>query len=151
MESLKQKILSDLKSAMQSGNAEKRDILRMISSSIKDEEIKKKKRDGGLNNEEVIEVVSRNIKQRKDSIEEYTKGGREDLADKERKEIETLNEYLPPQISEDEAREEIKKAIKASGASGKADFGRVMGIAMGKLKGKTSGDVVKKIVEEELN
>lgn len=151
MTNLKQKILDDLKSAMQSGNAEKRDILRMLTSAIKDEEIKKKKRDEGLSDEEVIEVVGRSIKQRKDSIEEYQKGGREDLADQEKKELEVLNEYLPEQLGEEEIRKEIKSIIAETGASSRSDFGRVMGVAMNKLKGKTSGDIVKKIVEEELN
>ncbi len=150
MNKILEQIMADIKQAMQAGEAEKRDTLRMLTSAIKDEEIKKKKREEGLNEEETIEIIARSIKQRKDSITEYLGGGREDLADKEKSEIAILEKYLPEQLSEEEVRAEVKKIIKETKASSKADFGRVMGVAMGKLKGKTDGQMVKKITEEEL-
>jgi uncharacterized protein len=151
MNKIKEQILADIKKAMQDGNGELRDTLRMLISAVKDEEIKKKKREEGLNEEETIEIVARSLKQRKDSITEYLKGNREDLADKEKSEITILEKYLPEQLSEEDVREEIKKIIAEVGATSKADFGRVMGTAMSKLKGKTDGQVVKKITEEELS
>jgi uncharacterized protein len=151
MNKIKDQISNDIKKAMQDGNGEIRDTLRMLFSAIKDEEIKKKKREEGLNEEETIEIVARSVKQRKDSITEYLKGEREDLAEKEKSEIAILEKYLPEQLSEEDVRKEIKKIITETQATSNADFGRVMGMGMSKLKGKTDGQVVKKITEEELS
>ncbi|MBT4277599.1 GatB/YqeY domain-containing protein [Candidatus Falkowbacteria bacterium] len=151
MDNLKEKILNDLKQAMQSGDAKKRDTLRMLTSAIKDEEIKQQKREQGLNNDEVISVVARSLKQRKDSITEYEKGGREDLAEIEKQEIKILQIYMPEQLSIEIVQEEVKKIIQDLGAISKADFGKVMGTAMAKLKGKADGQIVKQAVEKELN
>ncbi len=150
MINLKQKIINDIKIAMQQGDTEKRDTLRMLVSAIKDEEIKNKKRENGLSSEEIIEVIARGIKQRRDSLNEYKKADRKDLAEKEEKEIDILRKYLPKQLSEEEVLKEVKKIIKEIGAVKKSDFGRVMGIAMRKLKGKTEGNIVKMAVEKEL-
>jgi len=147
---LKQKIFEDLKSAMKAGEAEKRDTLRMLDSMIKNTEIEKKKREEGLSDEEVMDVIAKAIKQRKDAVTQYTDGGRPELAEKENKEIEILAVYMPEQMSEDKVREIVKEVITASGAASKADIGKVMGPAMGKLKGQADGNLVKKIVEEEL-
>ena len=151
MDNLKEKILNDLKQAMQSGDAKKGDTLRMLTSAIKDEEIKQQKREQGLNNDEVISVVARSLKQRKDSITEYEKGGREDLAEIEKQEIKILQIYMPEQLSIEIVQEEVKKIIQDLGAISKADFGKVMGTAMAKLKGKADGQIVKQAVEKELN
>lgn len=149
--SLKEQILSDLKDALKSGDVLKRDVLRLLFGVIKNAEIEKKKKEEGLNDEEVIEVIKRSIKQRKDSIEQYEKGERSDLAEKEKKELEILSVYLPEQMSEEKVKEEIKKIISSVGAVSQKDFGKVMGMAMRNLKGQADGDVVKKIVEEELS
>lgn len=148
--SLREKILSDLKEAMKSGDSVKRDTLRMADSMIKNTEIEKLKKESGLSDEEVVEVLSRAVKQRKDSISQYESGGRTDLADKERQEIEVLSAYLPEQLGEDAVRKVVKETISSVGASGKADIGKVMGPVMGRLKGQADGNLVKKIVEEEL-
>ena len=147
---LKNKIIDDLKSAMKSGDTAKRDTLRMLDSMIKNFEIEKKKKEEGLNDEEVCQVIARAIKQRKDSASQYASGGRPELAEKENKEIEILSAYMPEQMSEEQVRDEIKKIISEVGATSKAEMGKVMGAAMGKLKGKADGSMVKKIVEEEL-
>ncbi len=149
--SLKTKILTDLKDAMKVGNSEKRDTLRLLDSMIKNAEIEKKKKDKGLNDEEVQEVIGRAIKQRKDSVEQYKSGGREDLAQKEQTEIEILSGYLPEQLSEEEVEKIVKDVISETGATSKADIGKVMGQAMNKLKGQADGNLVKSIVEKELN
>jgi uncharacterized protein len=149
--SLKQKINDDLKQAMKMGDTYKRDTLRMLDSMIKNVEIEKKKREDGLNDEEVLEVVTRAVKQRKDSIEQYKSGGREDLVSKEQEEIEILSGYMPEQLGEEKIREAVKEIIAEVGASSKSEIGKVMGKAMVKLKGQADGNVVKKIAEEELN
>ena len=139
-----------MKEAMKAGDATKRDTLRMLDSMIKNTEIEKLKKEEGLNDEEVQAVIARAVKQRRDSVEQYKAGGREDLAEKESKEIEILSGYMPEQLGEDKIREIVKAVIAETGATSKADMGKVMGAAMGKLKGQADGNVVKKIVEEEL-
>ncbi|MFA6047552.1 MAG: GatB/YqeY domain-containing protein [Parcubacteria group bacterium] len=148
--SIKQKISDDLKSAMKAGETEKRDVLRMLDSMVKNTEIEKKKREEGLTDEEVIEVVTRAVKQRKDSIAQYESGGRPELAEKEQKEIDILMAYMPEQMGEEEVRKIVKEVISETGAQGAASIGKVMGPAMARLKGKADGTLVKKIVEEEL-
>jgi len=148
---LKQKILADLKAAMKEGDTAKRDAIRMVDSMIKNAEIEKKKKEEGLNDEEVREVIARAIKQRRDSVVQFEAGGRQDLADKEKKEIEILSVYMPAQMEEEEVRLVVKEVIEQSGAVSKAEIGKVMGPLMGRLKGKADGSLVKKIVEEELN
>ncbi|MFA4817957.1 MAG: GatB/YqeY domain-containing protein [Parcubacteria group bacterium] len=148
--SLKKQISEDLKSSMKSGDTIKRDTLRMLDAMIKNTEIEKMKKEEGLNDAEVLEVLARAVKQRRDSVEQFEKGGRADLADKEKKEIEIISVYLPEQLGEDKVREIIKEAISQTGASGKADIGKVMGAAMGKLKGQADGNDVKKVAEELL-
>lgn len=147
---LRDKIANDLKSALKSSDNVKRDTLRMLGAAIKNAEIEKKKKEEGLDDSEIQEVASRAIKQRKDSVAQYESGGRKDLADKEKGEIEILLAYLPQQLGEDEIRKIVKEAIKEIGAASVSDMGKVMGRAMVKLKGKADGQMVKKVVEEEL-
>lgn len=148
--SLKQTISADLKASMKAGDNLRRDTLRMLESMIKNAEIEKKKKEEGLTDLEVIEVLSRAVKQRKDSALQYEKGARPDLAEKEKKEIEIISAYLPQQLSEEKIREVVKEIIVQTGVASKADTGKVTGAAMGKLKGQADGNLVKKIVEEEL-
>lgn len=148
--SLKQKIFEDLKAAMKAGETEKRDALRMLDSMIKNTEIDKLKKEEGLNDAEVQEVIARAIKQRKDAVTQYEAGGRPELAEKEKKEVEILMAYMPEQMSEDKVREIVKEVIAQAGATSKAEIGKVMGPAMGRLKGQADGNLVKKIVEEQL-
>ena len=149
--SIKEKIQINLKEAMKAGEAERRDVLRMLDSAIKNVEIEKKKRESGLSEEEVVEVLSRAIKQRKDSAEQYRSGGRDDLAEKEEREMEILSVYMPDQLGEEEIRVIVRETIGNVGAKSKEDIGKVMGAVMGKVKGKADGDMVKAIVEKELS
>ena len=148
--SLKRKIIEDLKSAMKAGDAQKRDTLRYLDSMVKNVEIEKKKKEEGLSDEEVQEVIARAVKQRKDSITQFETGGRPELAEKEQKEIEILMVYMPEQMGEDDVRKIVKEVIVETGASGMASIGKVMGPAMANLNGQADGNVVKRIVEEEL-
>lgn len=148
--SLKQTIFSDLKTAMKAGETEKRDVLRMLDSMIKNTEIDKLKKEEGLGDEEVMEVIARAVKQRRDAATQFETGGRPELAEKEKKEMEILMAYMPAQMSEDKVREIVKEVIAQAGVTSKSDIGKVMGPAMGRLKGQADGNLVKKIVEEEL-
>lgn len=158
-----QKIKQDLKEAMQSKDTEKVSVLRMLISylSLKDKEKKAKfsKQDEGnnlseeenqLSDEETLEVVFSEVKKRKDSINQYQEGGREDLAEKEKQELEILNEYLPEQMDETKIREKVKQKIKETGAEDQQDMGKVMSVLMPEIKGKADGNLVNKIVKEEL-
>jgi len=147
---LKEKIISDLKDAMKAGDVMKRDTLRLLDNAIKNTEIEKKKKETGLSDEEILEVLGRAVKQRQDSIRQFNDGGRPELAEKEQAELDIIIPYLPAQLSEDEIRVVVKTVIEETGAAGMSDIGKVMGQAMGKMKGKVDGNVVKKIVGEEL-
>ncbi len=147
---LKEKILSDLKEAMKAGDTLKRDTLRFLDSAVRNVEIEKKKRETGLADSEIMEVIARSVKQRRDSIEQYEAGGRADLADKEKKELAILLSYLPAQLGENEAREIIKEIIARSGVSSKSETGKIMGLVMGRLRGQIDGNLAKKIVKDEL-
>lgn len=148
--SLKQKISDDLKSAMKSGDTAKRDALRMLDSMVKNTEIEKKKREAGLDDAEIQEVIARAIKQRRDSVAQFESGGRPELAEKENKEIEILSAYMPAQMSETEVAAEVEKIIAQIPDADKSKMGQIMGMAMKELKGKADGNLVKKIVEEKL-
>ncbi len=141
---LKEQIQDDLKISMKSGDEVRRTVLRSLNSEIKNAEIAKK---DILNDEELLEIIFRSVKRHRDSIEQYQKGGREDLVKQEEKELKILRKYLPEQMGEEEVRKIIQEAIKESGVS---DFGKAMRMAMGKLKGKADGSLVSKIVKEEL-
>lgn len=144
------KIKEDLRSALKSKETEKLSVLRMLASSMKNKQIEKKKRDK-LSDKEIQEVVFKEVKQRKDSISEYKKGNREDLAQKEQKEIEILNGYLSKQMSNADILNAVEKAIKSTSASSPSDMGKVMSKLMPEVKGKADGAVVSKIVKEKLS
>lgn len=148
---LHQQIEAELKSALKSGEKEKTGVLRFLISAIKNHQIEiKAKGEEYLKDEEVIAVIRRQVKQRKDSIAEYEKGGRQELADKEKAELDILENYLPAQADEAKIREVVKTKIAELGITDKAGFGKLMGAAMAELKGQADGDAVKKVVEEEL-
>lgn len=144
---LRDDINKDMVAAMKSGDKERLSTLRMLLSAVKYKEVDAKHQ---LGDEEVISVLSTLIKQRQDSIDQFRKGGREDLAEKEAKEAEVLKGYLPPQLSEDEVREIIRKAAEETGAAGPRDMGKLMKAVMPLVKGKADGKLVNDIVKEVL-
>ncbi|MFA5985819.1 MAG: GatB/YqeY domain-containing protein [Parcubacteria group bacterium] len=148
---LRKQILEDLKTAMKNGETDIRDTLRVIDSMIKNEEIAQKKREDGLDDANTIAIVKRAIKQRKDSAQQFRQGGREDLAQKEEREIAIVEKYLPLQMGEEEVRVVVKKIIETVGASSKADMGKVMGPVMKEIGDTADGAVVRTIVEEFLS
>ncbi len=145
---LKEKIQQDVKEALKSGNSQKRMVLSMVMSAAKNKEIEKH---GELNDEEMIAVISSEVKKRKDSVEQYEKGGRPELAEGERKEIEMLMAYMPEQMSEDQIRGEAKKTIAETGVKDIKEMGKVLGALMPKIKGRADSQIVVKIVKQELD
>ncbi len=151
MSKLNEEILSDLKQAMIAKQELKLSVLRMLSAALKNKKISLGS--GGnddLSEEQIIEVISSEVKKRKDSIVFYKKGGRKELAEKEKEEIKILEKYLPEQMSEEKLEKEIKEIISSLGEVSAKDFGRVMGAVMPKFKGKADGSAVTAIVKKIL-
>lgn len=149
---LKDRINKDLIQALKDKNEVKLGTLRLFLASAHNREIEKrgKGEDPDLTDEEVLEVLRREAKKRKESIEIYGKGGRLDLADKEAAELKILENYLPAQLDPKEAEKIIDEAIERVNPSGAKDFGKVMGEAMKKLKGIADSGLVNKIIKEKL-
>lgn len=148
---LKDKIQEDLKSAMIAKDEERLSTIRMLKSAIQYYEIQKGGAGYEATDEDVIEVVGREIKKRKESIELYEKGNRQELADKEKQELDVLQTYLPEQLTEDEVRKLIDDAISQTGASVMQDIGKVMGVLSPQIKGKADGGFVSSLVREKLS
>ena len=146
--SIKEDLTNDMKEALKSGEKEKAQIIRSLLSSVKNAEIDNK--GDKLNKDDEIAALKTELKQRKQAIEEYEKGDREDLAQQEKKEAEIIEEYLPEQLSEEAIKKEVKQVIDEVGATGMNDMGQVMGTVMNKLSGKADGSQVRKVVEQEL-
>ncbi len=145
--SIKEKLTADLKESLKSGDKVKLSVVRMVLSSIKNKEIDKR---AELSEEEVLAVLSHAAKLRRESIEEFTKGRREDLVQKEREELKVVENYLPEQLSEDKLKEIAKEAILEASATSTKDIGKVMKILMPRLKGQADGKIVNKIVQQAL-
>ncbi len=172
---LKEKIQNDLKDSLKTGDKTKRLVLGMLNASIKNRELLKRgqlsktvsdtielEKQSQLNDEEVLEVITSEVKKRKESIEQFKLGGRQELVEKESAELENLLGYLPEQLSEDQIKQEVQQAITGLGinpddsVSGprperRGDMGKIIGAVMAKLKGRADGTVVSKIVKEMLS
>lgn len=163
---LKEKIKNDLIQALKEKKEIEISTLRLLSAAIFNKEKEKRykisqekpeasgeelERESQLTDEEVIEVISSEVKKRREAILQFEKGKREDLLEKEKKEIEILERYLPEQLSEEEIKKLAKEIIKKVGAKEPKDIGKVMGELMPKVKGKAEGSLVSKIVKELLS
>ena len=144
---LKEKISEGMKAAMKAHEKDRLAVIRMVRSAIRQMEIDGKKE---LDDEGVIAVISKEVKMRKDSLEEFQKGGREDLVAKTQAEIDVLLPYLPKQLSEEEIVALVKEAVEQTGASAPKDMGKVMGVLMPKVKGRADGKLVNGIVKSML-
>ena len=147
--SLKDQIYQDLTEAMKARDEVKTSTLRMLKSSIMKFEVSGKEK-AEASDEDVLVVLKREAKQRKDSIEQFENGGRADLADPEKAELAVLEKYLPEMMGEDQVREIVEATVAEVGASGPGDMGKVMGAVMGKLKGQADGTMVKEVVQKVL-
>lgn len=148
---LKQQLRDELKESMYAKDELRTSVLRMLISAITYYEIQKGGAGYEATDEDVMVVIDKQVKQRKDSIEQFEKAGRQELADKEKAEMALLNKYLPEQMGEDEIRELVKQAIEQTGAKTPQDMGKVMGALMPKTKGKADGGLVSRIVKESLS
>lgn len=146
---LKEKINEDLKSAMKSGDKLRLETIRSIRALIL--EFEKSGSSQELTPEIEIQMLTSAAKKRKDSIEQYQKAGRNDLAEKEEAELKIISEYLPKQLTSEELFEEIKKIANEIGATTKADFSKLMPIAAKTFKGKADGKLIKEVVEKILS
>lgn len=146
----KEQLQEELKQSMLARNTEKTSVLRMIISAVNYYEINKGGAGYTASEEDVMNVIQAQAKQRRDSIEQYTTGNRPELAEKEQQELDMISSYLPEQMGEDEIRTLVKEAITQTGASNQQDMGKVMSALMPKTKGKADGGLVSKIVREEL-
>ena len=146
--SLQDKIQSDIADAMRTKDTLKLGVLRMMKTAVKNKEVEKMK---ALEQPEVLAVFNSLVKQRKDSIDQFRKGGREELAQKEEAEIKVIESYLPAAASEDDIRSAIEEAIQETGASSMKDMGKVMKATQTRLAGKTAdGARVSQMVKEKL-
>ncbi|MEW6419208.1 MAG: GatB/YqeY domain-containing protein [Nitrospirota bacterium] len=145
--SLLQKFDDDLKVALKTSNTLKVSVLRMAKAALKNKQIDKR---GELTDDDIISVISTLSKQRRESIEQFSKGGREDLAEKERQELEILQSYLPEQLTAEELDRIIIEAIKESSPEGIKDIGKVMRLVMPRVKGAADGKIVNQRVKELL-
>ncbi len=145
---LQDQLNSDLKAALKSGDKVQAQTIRGLKSAIKYAEIDS---EGGLDEKEVLAVVAKQAKQRRDSIDAFRKGGREDLVESEAIELAVLERYLPAQMSADEVEVIIKGIIEETGVTDRKGMGQVMGRAMAELKGKVDGKVVNQIAHQLLS
>jgi len=144
---LSQRLNEDMKQAMKSQDKFKLSTIRMVRSAIKNVEIDAKRT---LNDDEVLEILGREIKQRKDALHEFENANRFDLVDQLKNEIDILSVYLPAQLSEEEIKVIVRETIQEAGATSKADMGKVMGALMPKVKGRADGKLVNAIVQQIL-
>ena len=140
----------DLKEAMKARQADKLAVLRMLKSALKNTAIEKGGADAMLDDAEALAVVRKQVKQRQDSVEGFEKGGRPELAAKEKAEIEYLSAYLPKQLSAEDLTALVKEAIAESGATAKAQMGAVMKIASAKAAGRADGRALSQEVQKQL-
>jgi len=145
------KIKNDIKNALKQQERRKLSVLKLLSAAITNEEIRLGKKETGLTDEEILKVIKSEAKKRKDSIEAYTKAGRNEMANEEKEELLILGLYLPPEMPDEEIEKIVKEAIKETGAGSMADFGKVMKIAMEKIKGQADGNRVGEIAKKFLN
>ena len=144
-----QRIQSDMATAMKSKDADTLSTLRMLKTALMEAKTRKPK-DATLSSDEVIEVLQRYAKKRREAIEEFRRLGREDLVPNEEREIQVTARYLPQAMNEDDLRVLVSEAIAATGAAGPKDMGKVIGAVMAKAKGRTEGGTVSRLVKEAL-
>lgn len=144
---LRERIDADTKDALKSGAKDKVSTLRMLNAALKNKQIDKRR---SLTEEEVVETVRSLIKQRRDSVEQFAKGGRQDLVDKETAEIAVLEIYLPKQLSREELDAMVREAITQTGAQGTKDMGKVMKALIPMVGGRADGKLVSELVKNAL-
>lgn len=145
--SIQDKLMDDLKTSMKTKNKLRKDVITMVRAAIKQREVDERVE---LSDEDIIDIISKQVKQKKDSISEFQKGDRQDLVELTEKEIDILLEYLPKQLSEEEVDEIVKETIDEVGAESVKDMGKVMNGVLPKIKGRADGSLVNKLVRQYL-
>lgn len=145
--SLKTRINDDVKAAMRAGDVRRRDALRLLLAALKQREVDERKE---LSDADVVAVIEKMIRQRRDSIAQFEQGGRQDLADAEKFELEVLQAYMPQAMSEAEIEAAVNAAMQESGAKGMADMGKVMAALKGRLAGRADMGKVSALVKSKL-
>lgn len=145
---LKEEIMADFKTAMKEKDKMRLSTLKLLKSSLRNKEIEE---GGDLKEEEIRALLAKEAKQREESIEQYEKGNRQDLADKEKKELEIIQSYLPDPLSEAELDELVDKVIEDTGAADMSDMGQVMGKIMPEVRGRADGSKVQQLVQRKLS
>jgi uncharacterized protein YqeY len=148
---LQQRVDSDLKDGMRAKDATRVGVLRMLKSALKYAAIEKSGAEAELNDAEAVQVIRKQVKQRQDSIESFEKGGRAELVEKEKKELSTLNEYLPQAMSADELGKIVRETIAEVGATSKAQMGAVMKAVQAKVAGRADGKTLSQEVQRQLS
>jgi uncharacterized protein YqeY len=146
--SLKARINDDVKAAMRAGDAQRRDGLRLLLAAVKQREVDERRE---LTDADVVSVIERMVKQRRESIAQFEKGGRQDLAQKEQFELGLLQGYMPQALSDAEIAAAVAEAISATGAKAPADMGKVMGVLKAKLAGRADLGKVSSLVKAKLS
>lgn len=146
--SLKEQILADLKEAMKNKEADRLSTIRFLQSAIKNKEIEL--RPNAITEDDILGVIKKSVKQRKESIEQYENADRKDLADKERYELTVLETYLPAQLSREQVEKVVADVIAALGATSMKDMGGVMKEVQAKTSGQADGKMISEIVKSKL-
>lgn len=150
--SIQEQIDADLKEAMRAKDTTRLGVLRMLKSAMKYAAIERPGTgSGAMNDQDAMQVLRKQVKQRHDSIESFEKGGRPELAQKERDELAVLSSYLPQAMSEAELQETVRAAIAETGATSKAQMGAVMKVAQGKAAGRVDGKTLSQEVQRQLS
>jgi uncharacterized protein len=148
MDDVKAKLQASLKEAMIAKDNFRRDVVRLMQSAVKQVEIDTRKE---LSNDEVVAILQKEVKKRRESIDEARKAGRDDIADKEASEVALIEEFLPQMLSREEITVLAKEAVAVSGATSVKEMGKVMSVLMPKVKGIADGGLVNQVVKELLN
>lgn len=146
--SLKERLMADLKDAMKSKDKLRKDVITMVRASIKQKEVDERIE---IDDSDITDIIAKQVKEKRASIDNFKKGNREDLVSQTEKEIEILLDYLPKQLSEDELHSIIQETIDENGITSMKDIGKLMKNVMPKVKGRADGNMVNKIVREILN
>ena len=148
MSELKNQIIADMKSAMKAKDSATLKAVRMIVEAIKQKEVDTREE---LDDQGLLAVIQKMVKQRKDSLDQFTQAGRDDLVAVEEAELKVINLYMPKQLSENEIESVVDQVISQTGASGMQDMGKLMGVLKGELSGKADMGIVSKIIKSKLS
>lgn len=150
-ESLTERLNEDLKAAMKARDRTRLQTIRSLRAAIREKELEEYgSEEAELEEQELMNILQRQAKQRRESIEQYRAGGREDLAEKEEEELAIIEEYLPDRLADEELRAVVEEVIEETGSTSMKDMGPVMGAAMDRLRGRADGNRVRMVVQELL-